>query len=73
MDQKFDATQSKWSDIYSDTFPFEMIDNVDVKTYYETPILTFEDSLIYGCSLQLTLQELRDFCEKGMASHMMLW
>ena len=46
---------------------------MDVSTYYEDPVLTFEDSLIYGCSLQLTLDELEDFCTRNMFTYMMLW
>ena len=35
----------------------DIIDTADVKTYYEDPVLTFEDSLVYGCSLELNLAE----------------
>ena len=35
----------------------DIIDTADVKTYYEDPVLTFEDSLVYGCSLELDLAE----------------
>ena len=50
-----------------------MIDNVDVKTYFEDPVLTFEDSLIYGCSIELNLEELRDFCKNNMFQQLMLF
>ena len=35
-----------------------LIDNHLQRTYFEDPVLTFEDSLIYGCKLDLTLEEL---------------
>jgi len=50
-----------------------LIENSDEKTYYEDPILSFEDSTIYGCSLELTLEELRDFCTKNLYEHLMLF
>ncbi len=39
-----------------------LIETVAEKTYFEDPVLTFEDSLVYGCSLDLTLAELGTFC-----------
>ena len=50
-----------------------LIDNAEVKTYYEDPILSFEDSTIYGCTLQLTLDELQDFCQRNLYQHLMLY
>ena len=50
-----------------------LIQDSDEKTYYEDPILSFEDSTIYGCSLELTLEELRDFCRKNLYEHLMLF
>lgn len=35
-----------------------LIETADEKTYFEDPVLTFEDSLMYGCSLDLNLVEL---------------
>ena len=34
------------------------IGTYEEKTYYEDPVLTFEDSIVYGCKLELTLEEL---------------
>ena len=50
-----------------------MLDNVDVKTYFEDPVLTFEDSLIYGCSIELNLDEFEKFCKNNMFQHLMLF
>lgn len=36
-------------------------------------MLTFEDSLIYGCSMDLNLAELQDFCTNDYYRHMMLF
>ena len=48
----------KLSDSYDLTqLNSDIIENADVKTYYEDPVLTFEDSLVYGCSLELNLSE----------------
>ena len=52
---------------------FDGIDSVDVKTYFEDPILTFEDSLVYGCSIELDLQEFKDFCQNSLYQHLMLF
>lgn len=64
--------KKKLTDTLSDV-KFPMIDNVDVKRYYEDPVLTFEDSLIYGCSIELNLEEFRDFCSNNMFQHLMLF
>ena len=38
---------------------------VDPQTisYFEDPQLTFDDSIIYGCYLDLSFEELKTFCE----------
>lgn len=33
-------------------------------SYFEDPLLTFDDSIIYGCYLDLNFVELEEFCEK---------
>ena len=38
----------------------------DEKTYFEDPVLSFEDSIIYGCKMELNLDELKDFCSKNL-------
>ncbi len=43
-------------------FKSRILSSTDELTYYEDPVLTFEDSLIYGCSLELDYQQFKDFC-----------
>ena len=31
--------------------------------YYDAPIMEFTDSMLYGCHLDLTYEELKKFCE----------
>ena len=50
-----------------------LIGNYEEKTYFEDPVLTFEDSLVYGCKLELTLEELQDFCRNSYYKHLMLY
>jgi hypothetical protein len=38
-----------------------MTNSQDLK-YFDDPTLTFEDSIITGCHLDLNYQELMDFC-----------
>lgn len=40
---------------------FKMADFSDLR-YYEDPSLTFEDSILTGCHLDMNRQELQDFC-----------
>ena len=56
VDETVTSPTEKLSDILG-TFDV-LIDNYKQKTYFEDPVLTFEDSLIYGCKLELTLEEL---------------
>lgn len=50
-----------------------LINSYTDKTYFEDPVLTFEDSLVYGCKLDLTLEELQDFCRNSYYKHLMLY
>ena len=50
-----------------------LIDSYKEKTYFEDPVLTFEDSLVYGCKLELTLEELQEFCRNSYYKHLMLY
>jgi len=34
--------------------------------YFDDPVLTFEDSMVYGCTLELTKLELKTFCENKL-------
>lgn len=49
------------SGVPSSITEFYMTDFKDLK-YIEDPLLTFEDSILTGCHLDLTYDELRDFC-----------
>ena len=51
VDQLISGDKEKLTDTFTDPFIHMMIDTVDVNTYFEDPTLSFEDSLIYGCSL----------------------
>lgn len=49
------------------------VDSVDQKMYYDDPVLTFEDSMVYGCTLELNLDELDDFCSNNKWRNLMLF
>lgn len=36
-------------------------------------MLTFEDSLIYGCSIELDYEQFKDFCSNDLLKNMMLY
>ena len=58
VDESVTEPIEKLSDSYDLTqLNSDIIDKASVKTYYEDPVLTFEDSLVYGCSLELNLAE----------------
>ena len=50
-----------------------VIDSIDEPLYYDDPVLTFEDSMIYGCTLELDLNELQDFCNKYKWKNLMIF
>jgi hypothetical protein len=35
-----------------------MINDMSQKTYYDDPLMTFEDSSVNGCTIELTYKEL---------------
>lgn len=41
--------------------------------YFDDPVLTFEDSFVYGCSIELTYDELKDFCLNRGWNNLMLF
>ena len=41
--------------------------------YYDDPVLTFEDSMVYGCTLELTVAELDDFCKEDKWKNLMIF
>ena len=43
------------------------------KRYFEDPVFTFEDSIHYGCSVDLTFEELEAFCTEGLVEHLMIF
>jgi len=66
VDQAVSGDKKKLSASLTQPLSYPMIENADVKTYYEDPVLTFEDSLIYGCSIELNLEEFKDFCTNNL-------
>jgi hypothetical protein len=41
-----------------------MIEDMSKKTYYDDPLMTFEDSSVHGCTVDLTYAELETFCKQ---------
>lgn len=41
-----------------------MIEDMSKKTYYDDPLMTFEDSSVHGCTVDLTYDELETFCKQ---------
>ena len=35
---------------------------VEDKMYFDDPVFTFQDSMIYGCTVSMNYAELQDFC-----------
>lgn len=46
---------------------------MDELTYFSDPVLTFEDSMFYGCTLELTKDELSNFCTNREWIHLVLF
>ena len=44
----------------------------DIK-YFDDPVLTFDDSIVYGCHLDLNFQELKNFCQNQEFQYLMLF
>ena len=59
-------------DDYTPTDGF-LINKVEEKLYLDDPVLTFEDTMLYGCTLDLNYAELRDFCENRGWNNLMLF
>ena len=49
------------------------VETIDENRYYDDPVLTFEDATVFGCTLELNLQELEDFCLKSKWQHLMIF
>jgi hypothetical protein len=41
--------------------------------YLDDPVLTFEDSILYGCTLSLNYAELKNFCTNRGCNNLMLF
>lgn len=54
------------------TIPSTLIDNLSERTYFEDPVLTFEDDMLFGCSLNLSYAELEAFCDRKGWSNLVL-
>lgn len=70
-----DKTVTQPSETLSESVPDLdiLIESYEEKTYFEDPVLTFDDSLVYGCKLELTKKELEDFCRNAYYKHLMLY
>ena len=53
------------------TKPF--IESVKDLLYYDDPVFTFEDSLLYGCTVELNQAELASFCKNREWIHLMIY
>jgi hypothetical protein len=49
------------------------IENFEDLKYYEDPTLTFDDSVVAGCHLDLTYNELKDFCENQIFNYLAIF
>ena len=49
------------------------INKVTEPLYIEDPVLTFEDSMLYGCTLNLNFEELKDFCQNRGWNNLMIF
>lgn len=50
-----------------------LINDIGEKMYFEDPLFTFEDDMMFGCSLRFTADELKSFCEsKGWTNLVLL-
>lgn len=50
-----------------------LINQVTESLYVDDPVLTFEDSILYGCTLDLTYDELQNFCEQRGWNNLMVF
>ena len=65
--------EEKLTDSYSGVLTQKIIENSDVKTYYEDPVLTFDDSLIYGCNIELDHAQFKEFCSNNLFHNLMIY
>ena len=59
------VTEFKASKTYTpptDNGVIEPLEDINEKLYLDNSVLTFEDSMLFGCSVELTFDELADFC-----------
>ena len=52
---KFESFENKGTDK-------ALTQTVNEPIYLDDPIMTFEDSMVYGCSMYLNNDELKEFC-----------
>lgn len=60
-------------DSINDRVTNSLINTVDTPAYFDDPVLTFEDSMLYGCTVELTKAELEKFCENREWLYLMLF
>ena len=56
-----------------DTAKTFLIKNENEFNYFDDPLLTFEDSILTGCHLDLTYDELQKFCQDEQYKNMMIF
>jgi hypothetical protein len=49
------------------------IESVKELLYYDDPVFTFEDSMLYGCTVELSQAELTNFCKNKEWIHLMIY
>ena len=50
-----------------------IMDDINDSKYFEDPLLTFDDSIVTGCHLDLNYQELNDFCDGQKFKNLVLF
>ena len=50
-----------------------LIETIEDRLYFDDPILKFDDSMVYGCSLEMTEIERDQFCKEKMYEHLAIY
>ena len=49
------------------------VETINEKRYYDDPVLTFEDAMVFGCTLELNAEELEQFCTSKKWKNLMIF